>query len=224
MKWFCSPTAVVGITCGVAHFFFRAHMSVIKHITSYVSLAPLTYSVVPSIDGKQSAASDSNHSGYSEVGQGVGSHMGYRRIGWKLQHHDDILLHLVFEHERTLWKETLLSRRAKTQKSGKKMGGHDGERRWAFWGKKKGAGQEGMKKMICRGMNTWKKNNVRRISVEVWGKSRFKNRGTSCSVTPWTVFRQEIKTDVDRNTGMKKTTRMRWFIQKNVSKAFTKTK
>lgn len=94
----------------------------IKPITSYVSLAPLTYSVVPSIDGKQSAACDSNHSGYGEMGQCVGSHMGYWRIGWKLQHHYDILLHLVFEHERTLWKETLLSRRVKRQ-NGKKNGG-----------------------------------------------------------------------------------------------------
>ncbi len=52
------------------------------------------------------------------MGQGVGGYMCYRRIGRKLQHHDDVLLHLVLEHERTLWKETLLSRKEKKTECG----------------------------------------------------------------------------------------------------------
>lgn len=76
-------------------------------------MAQLTNGVVPSVDGKQAAAGDSDHSRYGQVREGVCDHVRYGGIGWKLQHHDDILLHLVLEHERTLWRETLLSRRKK---------------------------------------------------------------------------------------------------------------
>lgn len=75
-----------------------------------------TYCVVPSIHCKQPAAGHGHHSGDGQVGQRVGCHMGYWRIWWKLQHHDHILLHLIFKHEWTLWKETLLNRKGREQK------------------------------------------------------------------------------------------------------------
>lgn len=53
--------------------------------------------------------------------------MGYRRVGWKLQNHDHILLHLVLEHERALWKETLLSRREKRRSVEDSEGGARGQ-------------------------------------------------------------------------------------------------
>lgn len=75
-----------------------------------------TYCVVPSIHCKQSAAGHSHHSRDSQVGQCVSCHMGYWRIWWKLQHHDHILLHLIFKHEWALWKETLLNRKGREWK------------------------------------------------------------------------------------------------------------
>lgn len=77
---------------------------------------------MPSVHGKYAVAGDSDHSRYRKMGQRVGRHMRHWRIGWELQHHDDILLHLVLEHERTLWKETLLSRREKRRNVGKDGG------------------------------------------------------------------------------------------------------
>lgn len=75
-----------------------------------------TYCVVPSIHGKEPAAGHGHHRRDGQVGQRVRCHMGYWRIWWKLQHHDHILLHLIFKHEWTLWKETLLNRKGREQK------------------------------------------------------------------------------------------------------------
>lgn len=100
-------------------FFWQGHMCLFEHITCQGLCVQLTYSIVPSVDGKEPAAGDSDHSRYSKMGEGVCSHMRYRRIGRKLQHHNDILLHLVLKHERTLWKETLLNRREKKRSVGK---------------------------------------------------------------------------------------------------------
>lgn len=123
---------------------------------------------MPPVDGKQAAAGDSDHGRYGKMGQGVGSHVRDWRIGWKLQHHDDILLHLVLEHERTLWKETLLSRREKRRSLGK-----DGRmRRWESRRRNtrteereeegEGARGRGMEKMKRRGMKRWEKKNGKR--------------------------------------------------------------
>lgn len=72
-----------------------------------------TYCVVPPIDSKEPAAGDSHHGRNCQVGQRVGGHVCDRRVWWELQHHYDILLHLIFKHEGALWKETLLSRKEK---------------------------------------------------------------------------------------------------------------
>lgn len=45
---------------------------------------PLTNGVVPSVDSKQATAGDGNHSRYCEMGQSVGSNVGYGGIGRKL--------------------------------------------------------------------------------------------------------------------------------------------
>lgn len=50
----------------------------------YITNVRPTNSVVPPVDSEQSAAGDGDHSGYGEVGQCVGSHVGHRRIGWEL--------------------------------------------------------------------------------------------------------------------------------------------
>lgn len=98
---------------GLAFLFFMTSMAVLKHFTCHLRRAPLTDSVVPPVDSKQAAAGDGDHGGDGKMREGVCRHVRYRRVGRKLQHHDDVLLHLVLEHERTLWKETLLRRREK---------------------------------------------------------------------------------------------------------------
>lgn len=75
-----------------------------------------TYCVVPAVHRKQSAAGHGHHGRDGQVGQRVGCHVGHRRVWWELQHHDHILLHLIFKHEWTLWKETLLNRKGREQK------------------------------------------------------------------------------------------------------------
>ncbi len=138
-----------------------------EHITCHMHWVPLTNGVVPSVHGKYTAAGDSDHSRYGEMGQGVGGHMRYWRIGRKLQHHDDILLHLVLEHERTLWKETLLSRREKRRSVGKDGGMWWWERRSTRKEEEEGegAGRQGMEKMKRRGMKRWEKKNGKRQLV-----------------------------------------------------------
>lgn len=105
-------------------------MAVLEHFTCHLRRTPLTDSVVPPVDSKQAAAGDGDHGGDGKMRQGVCRHVRYRRVGRKLQHHDDVLLHLVLEHERTLWKETLLRRREKKKKMGVRGGmeGHSGGR------------------------------------------------------------------------------------------------
>lgn len=68
---------------------------------------------MPPIDCEQPAASDGHHGRDGQVGQRVGRHVCDGGIGRELQHHDDVLLHLIFKHEGALWKETLLSRKEK---------------------------------------------------------------------------------------------------------------
>lgn len=102
------------------HFnYYYSHYS-----TTAVAAAslPLTNSVVPSVDGEEAAAGDGDHGGHGEVRQGVGGHVRHGRVGRKLQHHDDVLLHLVLEHERALRKERLLrgmQRRGNRNEEGK---------------------------------------------------------------------------------------------------------
>lgn len=91
--------------------------------------APLTHSVVPAVDSEQTAAGHSDNGGHCQVGQCVGSHVGDRRVGRKLQDHDDVLLHLLLKHERTLRKETLMKRQSvKERGKGSRGGRGKGER------------------------------------------------------------------------------------------------
>lgn len=65
---------------------------------------------MPAVDSEEPAAGDGDDGGEGQVRQRVGGHVSDGRVGGKLQHHDDILLHLILKHERTLRKETLLNR------------------------------------------------------------------------------------------------------------------
>ena len=80
---------------------------------------PRTYCVVPPVHRKQPAAGHRHHRGDGQVGERVGRHVRHWGVWWKLQHHDHILLHLIFKHEWTLWKETLLNRKGGEQRKQK---------------------------------------------------------------------------------------------------------
>lgn len=71
----------------------------------------LTDGVVPAVDSEQAAAGDRHGSRHAQVGQSIGSHVCYWRVGGKFQHHDHVLLHLILKHEWTLRKETLMKRK-----------------------------------------------------------------------------------------------------------------
>ena len=90
-----------------------------------------TDGVVPAVDGKQTAAGDGDGGGDAEVRQRVGRHVGDRGVGGKLEHHDDVLLHLVLEHQRTLGEETLMrqKRERKRERDRKGEGGKGGRER-----------------------------------------------------------------------------------------------
>lgn len=85
--------------------------------TTHVTLA-LTDCVVPAVDGEQAAARDGNGCWYAEVGERVGGDMGDGRVGGELEHHDDVLLHLILKHQGTLGKETLVRQTEKERRRG----------------------------------------------------------------------------------------------------------
>lgn len=63
---------------------------------------------MPAVDGKQPATCDSDGRWYTEVGERVGCDVSDGGVGGELEHHDDILLHLILKHQRALGKETLV--------------------------------------------------------------------------------------------------------------------
>ena len=60
---------------------------------------------MPAVDGEDAAAGDCDYGGRGQVRQRVGGHVRHRRVGRKLEHHDDVLLELVLKHQRTLPEE-----------------------------------------------------------------------------------------------------------------------
>lgn len=91
--------------------------AVFRALWGGASLGTRTHGVVPAVHCEQPAAGHRHHGGDGQVRQCVGRHVCHWRIGRELQHHDDILLHLIFKHERTLWKETLLNRKGRVKRT-----------------------------------------------------------------------------------------------------------
>lgn len=81
----------------------------------YHDTSLLTRKVVPLVHSKQPVSSDCDHSRSRQTRLGVGCHVSDRGVGGELQDHDNILLGLVCEHQRTLQEEILLSGHDKTQ-------------------------------------------------------------------------------------------------------------
>lgn len=87
----------------------------------------LTDCVVPAVDGKQAAARDGDGCWYAEVRERVGRHVGDGGVGGELEHHDDVLLHLILKHQRALGKETLVRQTERKKRKGQR--GRDRERK-----------------------------------------------------------------------------------------------
>lgn len=93
----------------------------------------LTDCVVPAVDSKQPATCDSDGCWYAEVRERVGCDVSDWRVGGELEHHDDILLHLILKHQRALGKETLVRQTEKerrTQGEERRAGQDRGRGRW----------------------------------------------------------------------------------------------
>lgn len=92
---------------------------------------------MPAVYGEQPATCDRHGCRYAEVGERVGRNVCHGRVGGKLEHHDDILLHLILKHQRALGKETLVRQTEKEK-------GRERERaRGRRVGWRKGDGDEG---------------------------------------------------------------------------------
>lgn len=71
----------------------------------------LTCQTMPLVDSKEAVGSDGDDGSWWQTWLGVGCYMCYRRIWRKLQHHDNVLLHLLRKHqwglqEKILFKST----------------------------------------------------------------------------------------------------------------------
>ena len=104
----------------------------------------LTHGVVPAVDGEQAAAGDGDGGGDGEVRQRVGGHVRDGRVGGELEHHDDVLLHLLCEHQRRLQEEILLRPMTGREREREPRAEEDG-RRGRTGGEDRRGGKEGGK-------------------------------------------------------------------------------
>lgn len=70
-------------------------------------LRSLTCQTVPLVDCEETVGCDGDDSRRRQTWLGVGRHVGHGRVGWELQHHDNILLHLLRKHQRGLQEKIL---------------------------------------------------------------------------------------------------------------------
>lgn len=78
---------------------------------------------MPLVDGEKAVGGNGDDGGHHQARLGVGSNVSNGRVGRELQHHYDVLLHLLCEHQRGL-QEKILFRPA-----GRDRGGLGGEGR-----------------------------------------------------------------------------------------------
>lgn len=108
---------------------------------------------MPAVDCKQPATRDGDGCWYAEVGECVGCDVCDGGIGGELEHHDDILLHLILKHQRALGKETLVRQTEKetgTERERKREGRgeegrSEGEERRGEWRRRKRERQMGQR-------------------------------------------------------------------------------
>lgn len=89
---------------------------------------PPTCQAVPFVDREEAVGGDGYDGGRHEARLGVGCHVRHRRIGRELQHHDDVLLHLLREHQRRL-QEKILFREPGDEMTGQNNGDQKAKRK-----------------------------------------------------------------------------------------------
>lgn len=90
---------------------------------------------MPAVYGEKPATRDCDGCWYAEVGQRVGRDVCHGRVGGELEHHDDILLHLILKHQRALGKETLVRQTEKEKRKDGKGRREKGRGRRVGWSK-----------------------------------------------------------------------------------------
>lgn len=96
---------------------------------------------MPAVDGKQPATCDGDGCWYAKVGERVGRDVRDGGVGRELEHHDDILLHLILKHQWALGKETLVRQTEKERGTGRKRKREKGRARTGRSGQRGGAGE-----------------------------------------------------------------------------------
>lgn len=125
---------------------------------------------MPAVDGKQSATCHGDGCWYAEVGERVGCDVSDGGVGGELEHHDDILLHLILKHQRALGKETLVrqtEKESRTERKRKREGESEGGK---VGGERRGNGGGGRGRDRTDGTEGGKGNG---ILVGAQGQSRY---------------------------------------------------
>lgn len=112
-----------------------------SHTLIPLNTRALTDCVVPAVDGKQPATCDGDGCWYAKVGERVGRDVSDGGVGRELEHHDDILLHLILKHQWALGKETLVRQTEKERGTGRKRKREKGRVRTGRLGQRGGAGE-----------------------------------------------------------------------------------
>ena len=99
---------------------------------------------MPLVDGEEAVGSDGDDGGVGQAGLGVGRHMADGGVGGELEHHDDVLLHLLCEHQRRLQEEILLRPMTGREREREPRAEEDG-RRGRTGGEDRRGGKEGGK-------------------------------------------------------------------------------
>lgn len=122
---------------------------------------------MPAVDGKQPATCDGDGCWYAEVRECVGCDVSDRRVGGELEHHDDVLLHLILKHQWALGKETLVRQTEKERGTEEGEEGRAGEGRSRGERRRRGNGDGG------RGRDRTDGGKGKGILVGAQGQSRY---------------------------------------------------
>lgn len=99
---------------------------------------------MPAVDGEQPATCDGDGCWYAEVWERVGCDVSDGGVRRELEHHDDILLHLILKHQWALGKETLVRQTEKERGTGEEGRG-EGEEGPGEWRRRERERQMGQR-------------------------------------------------------------------------------
>lgn len=149
---------------------------------------------MPLVDGEQAVGGDGDDGGHRQARLGVGSNVGHRRVGRELEHHDDVLLHLLCEHQRGLQEKILFRVPAGTGRDG------DEDGTVAMIGQEGQAGRPQYRRRTGRRRKRRRKKK-RRSSWCLWGQKRGREEDYKVEAGQKTVNTEvQMKSDWTRRT------------------------